>query len=196
MPSPTFIPSRFRLGQFDAIAPALAKALEAVKNNRAILLDPSPWTAETMARKLHEAIEAKRLYHHRHGAINEDDFARYAPLLATSQKDPNNQGNLWVGTEEAIHNALASPATATVVANSNHKSNGHNSNGTIIFDFKKSSVVTPIILVDCILNGTFEPCPQFIFANIPQDTITKLESLYEVGFVPVDDQPECWHLIR
>ena len=168
------IPSKFRKTQFDYVAPIWGQAIEAYPVP--VEFDPAPLSADTYARKLREARQAKQKFGYQNPAINEEKWRHYATDIAISVK---SDGKVCLGP-----NQLTAPAKQITTLTRADE---------VVVEFLSLQDLENLCLL--IERNIFHPKPVFVVTGLNDETIASLEERYDVAFTPVNDQAGKWQLI-
>jgi hypothetical protein len=166
------IPSRFSKSQFDSVAWAIGKALDAYP--RGVLLNPGHLSVETLARKVREGLTAKAKYGHANRLVDEARFKEHASKLITSMSVQD--GQLWVGPKDALDKVQ----TSAII-----QSDEVQVPFAVLEDLAK--IWTHLVprptnfMIKCEPNRLLQP------------NLDALEAKYEIGFL--EEEPGKWRLI-
>lgn len=181
MPS---IPGKFKQHQFDQVAAHIGRALEAYPS--AVTFDPAPLSVETFARKIREAIQAKKQYGWKNAAISEALWAEHANELVTAIINDDKLSTVIIGTSHAVKNRKTAPVGQQVSA----------------------PVAAPVIQIatgisfaelenfcNILHHKILFPAPIFTIKNLKPDIIESLENQYDIAIIPLESDPDTFQII-
>jgi hypothetical protein len=186
-PMPT-IPSRFKESQFRQVAEHIGAALREFPD--CIKVHPKPYSAETIARKIREAINAKVQYGWKHPSINEDQFLANFENLVTSITEESPPAVI-VGSRDAVKKY-------TQVASAIGTSEPTRVPPTLgRFEIVIAAPTQDELEHLCLLlhNKKLEPTPVFSVRGLTPDQIESLEQRYDVAILPTETDPSLFQII-
>lgn len=180
------IPSRFRENHFASVAHIIGAACASYP--KPVRVNPKPLMAETLARKLREAIIAKQLYNHKHPLIDEAHFKEYADKLQVGTKNVGELLFVLIGAKE-----LLSDNKINVAGELEHSTPHVVSE----LDFTFTRITDLENLCTMLHEGMFKPRPvvNVTAGGLTPELITSLEERYNVGFVPLNGRLGTWQIV-
>lgn len=166
------IPYRFRKNLFDGVAHLIGKVL--VELPFPVEIQPEPLTAETMARRLREAVTAKQKYGWRHPRIDDELFALHADKLSFSP-----QGDKVVAGERG--KLAGKPAVQL---------HGRVPTGHLFTPENPRDLHTLLDLID---RRLFSPPLDIVTPKV--NNPEELETQYEIGILPDETDPNLIRII-
>jgi len=179
------IPGRFKKHQFDQVAEHLGRALREYPN--AVAVNPHPLSIDTIARKLREAIQAKKIYSWRHPSIKEELWNAHIHELVIATETTGSTPRVLIGTNNAVKLNRSQPVGTSTEA--------------------KSQSLAPSIKLDATTPTELEsicmllhlkrliPAPIFLVTGLSPLTIESLENRYDVAIVPLESDPSTFQII-
>lgn len=172
------IPAKYKEHMFARVAPHIVAALRAYPD--CIEIDPSPYTLETLGRKLREAIAAKQQYSWKFPGLDDTRFAELSGELIAAETDA---GTVLFGTRDAIKNhKIAGPKTdgeATVP-------------GILLHDPTFEELESLCMLLH---NKKLRPAPVIVVSSLTPQQVDSIEARYEIAVVPFEHNPKLFQLL-
>lgn len=182
LPMPT-IPSKYKQHQFAQVAEHIASALRSWPI--AVRINPTPLSVDTLARKLREAIEAKKLYGWRYPTLDEKLWDSWSELLVAGiDQDSKTGASILLGSRDAIKSRKVK--SVGVTAGERQK--------------QEIELVSPTVedleYICLILHSKkLKPVPVVSVRGLTQATVDSLELRYDVAIIPLESDPTLFQII-
>ena len=174
------IPSRFRETQFQQVADHVAAAL--ANFPLAVRINPGNLSVDTFARKLREAIIAKKNYHWKWPTLDEALWAKHHEELQVSIEP---EGTILMGSSASIRGKQV--LTGRVMQAK------HEEVSTVYLKDCESAELEQLCLL--LHNRRFQPAPVFTVRGLSQDRIESLESRYDIAIVPTEGDETLFQIL-
>lgn len=169
-PMPPTIPPRFKQKLFNSVAPHIGACLANWPN--VVTIEPDSISPDTLSRRIRDAFEAKRRYNYFHHSINEDKYRLHAHEITVSITF--EEGKVALGSESAINLNKSSKDTSET-KRTNY----------IYVDCTNPQFTESFFLL--LHNKLFNPAPSFIATNLTLTQAASLESRYDIGLNPTEE---------